>query len=170
MFQQDVDWACSIVNAQTNLATDDPTGPVDGGFLLLEGDLTPVFIRSGELYNTNKVTTSVYLDRPINEDADFYLFPLWSRGSNTLEDQIWTWLHIFLILTAVRDQFGSYQRCGLCENEASFIFTTGSDPIEKERVKESRALFLGKVVQGSQGNIPSEGCSSSGNGYKIRIV
>ena len=114
---------CTILDAQSTPATDDPTGAVDGGFLLVEGYLNPISIHSNKAWlNGEELNLSIFLDRPINESGRFYLFSLyWIKGIAYTRDREADWNEleciVYLILTPILGHQGSYERCGAAEGE-----------------------------------------------------
>lgn len=145
---------CTILDAQTTLATDDPTGPVNGGFLLVEGYLNDISIHSDKTrLNGEELDLAVYLDRPVDGGGEFYLFSLYYfKDIDYNRDREGDWLEyiVYLILTPIQGRRGSYERCGVAQGEE---------------------YHSSKPTWGTDGGnaIPSEEYSGPERGHGIRI-
>ncbi|KAK0652634.1 hypothetical protein B0T16DRAFT_387865 [Cercophora newfieldiana] len=157
---------CTILDAQTTLATADPMGSVSGGFLLLEGHMNRVFLSTEKSHFTcapdnARIRGSVYLDRQGIDSADeLYLFSLCStsecREGLTQLDHF-----SYLILSPVRNggQTGVYERCGLMWSSHAWY-----------NYEERDISQLWETRAGQDGMIPSEGGFDPEKGYRIRVI
>jgi hypothetical protein len=109
---------CSIIEARTTLATEDPTGPVRNGYLLVRGHMNRISLGADERYYVGgtRVDIKLYFDRPSDHDSgDKFLLSLFEYH---LSYENWPYdkgvlCTTFLILSPLQGQGGTYERCGL---------------------------------------------------------
>ncbi|KAK1829590.1 heterokaryon incompatibility protein-domain-containing protein [Podospora conica] len=167
---------CDLVDAQTTLATQDPTGAVSGGWIILEGHMNRMFLGSDTRDSTlsqviigdSTVSLEVHLDQSPDQDnasANLFLFSLFVQGlqwklSHSTGETLFREFEepTYLILSPCLEEPGSYMRCGLA-------FHSDQSGAMKPEVD---GKLLWETLPGQ--DIPSTLSFDPDRGFKIRIV
>jgi len=176
--------ACTVLDVQTILATDDPTGAVTSGFIVLQGHLNRITIRSSPFDSSSFIYTCVndtYLpfeditfDRAIDGDDNNSLYLLSLLIEHSALAQIrppYTELHknyyfAYLILSPVPGCPGSYQRRGFAAGGSG----PHSDPLTTAGGSMAEWAPIWETLPGQEGNILSEAPFDVEMGFRIRLL
>jgi hypothetical protein len=115
-----------ILDAQTSPTTVDPTGPVSGGFLVVEGALIPLTWKRHHLYmdRTESYRTNITLDEPrsdsqLDEEIEGFSLPLLKYNYTIKKEVNFIYQNksesciAFLFLQPVQNHPGHFVRIGM---------------------------------------------------------
>ncbi|KAF2786793.1 HET-domain-containing protein [Melanomma pulvis-pyrius CBS 109.77] len=122
-----------ILDAQTSPCTVDPTGPVSGGFLVVEGPLIPLTWKGHWLYKNQETIygTSSWLDEPrsdtqSDEEVEFFALPLLQYDYTVWQNLNWHHQYVphtciaLLFLQPVQNHPGHFVRIGMGTAENTY--------------------------------------------------